>query len=104
LAAQNHRTKFGSLRNAHLMRVKAGCAAHARNYFRSSALKCWRAVVSNHSPHPSIAEVTAAFLWKSAMKTVRFEANHEGTKALALAVGGVMVAMLMWYLMMLLFY
>jgi hypothetical protein len=38
------------------------------------------------------------------MKTVRFETNHEGTKALALAVGGVMVAMPMWYLMMLLFY
>ena len=88
------------------MRVKAGCAALARNYFPSSALRCWRAVVSNHSPHPSIAEVTAAtnFLRKLAMKTVRFETNHEGTKALALAVGGVMVAMPMWYLMMLLFY
>jgi hypothetical protein len=38
------------------------------------------------------------------MKSVRFEGRHEATKALALAVAGVMVAMLMWNLMMLLFY
>ena len=39
-----------------------------------------------------------------AMKTERFEGHHEATKALALSVAGVMVAMLMWNLMMLLFY
>jgi hypothetical protein len=38
------------------------------------------------------------------MKTVRFEGHHEATKALALSVAGVMVAMLMWNFMMLLFY
>jgi hypothetical protein len=37
------------------------------------------------------------------MKTV-IEGHHEATKALALSVGGVMLAMLMWSLMMLLFY
>jgi hypothetical protein len=39
-----------------------------------------------------------------AMNAVRFEGNHEALKAVALAVTGVMVAILMWTLMMLLFY
>ena len=88
------------------MRAKTGCAAHARNYFRSSALKCWRARVSNHTPHPSIAEVTAAnnFLWKSAMNTARFEVNREAREALTLSVAGVMAIMLVWNLVMLLLY
>jgi hypothetical protein len=38
------------------------------------------------------------------MKIRRSEAHHEATKALAFAVAGVMVAMLMWTLIMLLFY
>jgi hypothetical protein len=42
LAAQNHHTRFGSLRNAQIDALKAGCAAHARNYFRSSAFRSWR--------------------------------------------------------------
>jgi hypothetical protein len=63
-------------------------------------------VASNYALTPPKAEVTAAtnFLWKAAMKTVRFEGHHEATKALALSVAGVMVAMLMWNFMMLLFY
>jgi len=39
-----------------------------------------------------------------AMKLERVQGHHEATKALALSMAGVMVAMLMWNLMMLLFY
>jgi hypothetical protein len=39
-----------------------------------------------------------------AVKAEKFEGHPEATKALALSMAGVMVAMLMWGLMMLLFY
>ena len=38
------------------------------------------------------------------MKIERVEGHHEATKALILAIAGVIVAMPMWTLMMLLFY
>jgi len=38
------------------------------------------------------------------MKTERSEGHHEATKALALAVAGVMAILLIWNLIMLLFY
>ena len=38
------------------------------------------------------------------MKTERSEGRHEATKALALAVAGVMAILLIWNLIMLLFY
>jgi hypothetical protein len=38
------------------------------------------------------------------VKAEKFEGHPEARKALALSMGGVMVAMLMWSVMMLLFY
>jgi hypothetical protein len=38
------------------------------------------------------------------MKTERSESHHEATKALALAVAGVMAILLIWNLIMLFFY
>ena len=43
-------------------------------------------------------------LEKLAMKTERFEAHREATKALVLSVAGVMVAMRAWIFLMMLLY
>jgi hypothetical protein len=49
-------------------------------------------------------ESTPSFRGRLAVKAEKFEGHAEATKALALSIAGVIVAMLMWTLMMLLFY
>jgi hypothetical protein len=56
------------------------------------------------SPHMSAAEANTFVTEIFEMKTERFEGHHEATKALALSVVGVMVAVVMWNFMLLLYY
>ena len=48
-------------------------------------------------------ESTPSFRGRLAVKAEKFEGHAEATKALALSIAGVIVAMLMWTLMMLAF-